>query len=191
MDLSEPQMNDAQFIMNELRKATPSVSLTRELSAKQHEWRNHPSITAFTRQNGLISDADMGRWYEKIQTDPTIQMFGIKTDAGQITGTCGLTSISHVHGSAEFSLLIGPEYHRRGYGRAALIELLKYGFKNLRLNCIWWETFEGNPARTLFKELGMMEEGKCRQRYFKNGAYVDSYIISILRSDAEQQTWWS
>jgi RimJ/RimL family protein N-acetyltransferase len=176
------------------------IKLIKEISPKQQEWRNHPAINAFTRQNGILSATQMMKWREKIEYDPTIEMFGIEAEISHNIdtvldiiniGTCGLTSISQTHGTAEFSLLINPQYHRQGYGRAALIELLKYGFKNLRLNTIFGETFCGNPALKMFKELGMVEEGTARERYFKNGKYTDSHFVSILAREAREQSWWS
>jgi len=193
------------------------VKLTKNISSKQFMWRNDPRINAWTRQNGLISEADQANWFKKIETDNTIQMFGILAPSKFLNkefsqmlrpdqasgvlgvdyhvdtnvGTCGLTSISPVHGTAEFSLLIGPEYQNNGYGKAALIELLKYGFNHLRLNCIWGETFEGNHALKMFLSLGMKEEGRLRSRYFKNGEYKDSIMVSILQSEARSQSWWN
>lgn len=179
------------------------LTLTRNISEEQRSWRNDPEIRRWTRQNGLLSEDDQKKWHEKIETDPTIQMFGIEVDWAEPgidgyrvhgkknVGTCGLTSVNREHGTAEFSLLIGPEYQKKGFGKKALIKLFGYGFRHLRLNCIWGETFENNPAMKMFKELGMIEEGKCRQRYFKNGFYVDSSQISILRQEAERQWWWS
>lgn len=171
------------------------VRLTKEISPKQFQWRNDPAITDWTRQNGLISPADQERWLQKIASDPSLQMFGIlaetEDDGWQNVGTCGLTSISLIHGTAEFSLLIGPEYQQKGYGKAALAALLRYGFEHLRLHCIWGETFEGNHALQMFKSLGMQEEGKVRARYFKNGVFRDATIVSILVNEAKEQSWWT
>ena len=166
------------------------ISLTPFISKKQFYWRNSPEVNAWTRQNGLLSLGDMERWMDRIETDKTIKMFGLMNGT-EAVGTCGLTSIDLTHGTAEFSLLIGPEFHRKGYGRAGLIELLKYGFKNYPLNLIFGETFEGNPARHLFRKLGFVEEGFLRQRYFKNGKHINSIMLSMLREEALCQQWWS
>lgn len=173
-----------------LLNTKPRVRLTRHISEKQFGWRNDPRINAWTRQNGVLSHIDMYRWRKKIAKDPTILMFGILNEKDEEVGTAGLTDICHIHGKAEFSLLIGPEFHKQGFGKAALIELLKYGFKNLRLNLIFGETFENNPAMKMFLDVGMQEEGRLRKRYFKNGSYVDSYMVSILKEEAEAQSWW-
>lgn len=166
------------------------ISLTKELSSKQLEWRNHPSIHAWTRQNGLISPEEHYRWLDKLEKDPSIMMFGILNEKEEI-GTAGFTSISYIHGTAEFSLFIGPEYQSRGYGKAALQELFKYGFNHLRLNLIYGETFETNPALKIFTDLGMSIEGHLRQRYFKNGSYMDTKVISITQKEAKEQRWFT
>lgn len=171
------------------------IKLTKEISSLQLEWRNDPRIYQFTRQNGILSEADMMKWRAKIDSDPTIQMFGVEAYAEDFNayyeiGTAGLTDISYFHGTAEFSLLIGPKHQRQGFGKEALIELLKYGFKHLRLKTIWGETFVNNPAYKMFLSIGMKHEGTVRQRYFKNGEYTDCHIVSILEEEARAQAWF-
>ncbi len=165
------------------------VQLTRTISKKQLSWRNDPRIHAFTRQNGILSDAEHAGWLERIHKDPSILMFGIKDNNDEI-GTCGLTSISLIHGTAEFSLLIDPDKHQKGYGKDALKQLLRYGFDHLRLNLIFGETFVGNHAIKMFLNLGMKKEGQLRSRYFKNGKHIDSIMVSITKEEAEKEAWW-
>jgi len=172
-------------------KKRPVVILTKQISTEQYAWRNDPRITAWTRQNGLISEEDQKKWRERISSDPSIQMFGILSPQGLNIGTAGLTSINHIHGTAEFSLFISPKEQGNGYGKSALIELLKYGFKHLRLNLIWGETFHGNQAKAMFQKLGMKEEGRLRERYFKNGEYVDTHMVSLTRNEARSAEWWT
>lgn len=185
------------------------IKLVSTISDKQQKWRNDPSIYAWTRQNGIIGEKEMENWKDDITYSRKIKMFGIEADTHKIkyevygglvdqlpekisesekdlytnVGTCGLTDIDYIHGKAEFSLLIGPEYQGNGYGKAALLELLKYGFHHFRLNLIWGETIEGNPAREMFKKLGFIEEGLLRKRYFKNGEYKNSTMFSIMKEE--------
>ena len=106
--------------------------------------------------------------------------FGLRN----LVGVCGLTDINLIHRRAEFSLYIFPEYHRRGYAKDALKALFRHGFDDLNLHSIWGETFDGNPALSLFTDkLGMVYEGTRRQFYFKNGKYVDAHIISLTKEE--------
>lgn len=168
------------------------------ISDHQFHWRNHLEINRWTRQNGLLTFDEHKKWLERIKNDPTIKMFGIQAeiclhdsypDVHEI-GTCGFTSLSLIHGTAEFSLLIAPEFQKQGFGKKALQALLRYGFKNMRLNCIWGETFENNPAREMFKKIGMIEEGRHLERYWKNGTFVDSVTYSIRHREAASSCPW-
>lgn len=96
---------------------------------------------------------------------------------------CGLTSIDHLHQRAEFSLYVGPQYRKRGYAKETLKTLFSYGFVALNLNCIWGETFDGNPAAKIFESVGMVREGTRRDFYFKKGKFIDCHLYSVKRSE--------
>ena len=98
-------------------------------------------------------------------------------------GVCGFTSIDHFNRRAEFSLYIAKEHQKHGYGAEALRVLFNHGFLDLGFNCIWGETFEGNPATKTFEKIGMKREGTRRQFYFKNGKMIDAHIYSVLGSE--------
>lgn len=159
------------------------VELVAEIPAKAREWRNDPAIWKWCRQNALISRAAHMRWLDRIETDPTIKMFGVRINAAADIGVCGLTSIDRINQCAEFSLYIAPEFQRRGYAKEALKLLLDHGFKDQNLNRIWGETFDGNPALRMFIDLGMRLEGTSRQAYFRGGKFIDCHRVAILRSE--------
>jgi len=146
------------------------------------DWRNHPSIRRWCRQVGYINEQQQKDWEERIQRDPTIQMFGI-SNGHDFVGVCGLTSINLYHRTAEFSLYIGPEYQKKGYAEKALKELLRYAFMDLGLNNVWGEVLESNPALKLFKKIGFKEEGFLREMYYKEGKMWGCHRISILKSE--------
>ena len=169
------------------------LRLVKKLSDRQIEWRNDPDIQRWTRGSELLSEEDQAKWLKRISQDPTVLMFGVEVEEKSkvpgmkkkptIVGTAGLTSVSHIHKTAEFSLFIGPEYQRKGYGELALRELLNYGFKNLALEVIYGETFEDNPAWSLFQKLGFKETGRHRKRYFKEGRRLDAICFDMLRNE--------
>lgn len=176
------------------------IDLSSEIPAQARVWRNHPDIRRWCRQHTLISISHHERWLKRIEEDPSIKMFGIvavqtanshpEYDDGigsvhtQIpVGVCGLTSIDRLNQKAEFSLYIAPGQHSKGYGEAALRRLCDHGFKDMNLNRIWGEVFDGNPAMKTFERVGFKLEGIQRQSYFRDGKFIDSLIISRLRTE--------
>lgn len=150
-------------------------------------WRNDKEVHQWCRQHTLISKSDQLAWKNKIATDPTIKMFGVyhPTYEGQCVpvGVCGFTSINHRLQSAEFSLYIAPEFQKKGYGIDALTTLLRHGFEDWNFHRIWGEVLDGNPALNTFKDLGFKEDGFLRDTYFKNGVFIGSHMISILKGE--------
>lgn len=176
------------------------VRLSRDISDKQLEWRNHEEVRPFVRENQLLGMVNQRKWLEEIATNPSIEMFGIELhrETEQHTsgvyavggtkiieiGTCGLTSITYIHRTAEYSMLIDPFIRGRGYGTWAMIELLNYGFYHLDLQRIEGEIFETNETMLhVAKKLGFKEEGKRRSSYYKYGKRIDSIIMGLLQEE--------
>lgn len=149
-------------------------------------WRNRYEIWQYCRQHDQISDAEQVRWFNRQSEDSTVRMYKLVVTKGKAltpVGVCGLTSIDHVNRRAEFSLFIAPEAQRQGLGRIGLSLLLDHGFKNLGLNLIWGESFEGNPAIRMFVAMGFSFEGRRRQFYFRNGKFIDAHLFSITAEE--------
>lgn len=142
------------------------------------EERNKPEIWRWCRQSDLISEEDQKAWYFRQNSDPTQRMYLICV-GGNGVGVCGLTSVDTLCHRAEFSLYVFKDHQNQGYGRKALRTLFTHGFRNIGLNLIWGETFEGNHAIDLFISLGMTRDGVRRDFYFKDGQFQDSHLISI------------
>lgn len=163
------------------------VYLSADIPAEAREWRNQKAIWKYCRQNTLISQAGQEKWLERIENDPSIKMFGVNlVEDDKAVGVAGLTSISLSNGSAEFSLYIAPNFQGKGYAKEALVMLLDHSFSDWRLERVWGEVFDYNlRAAKLFKDIGFKEEGVLRHSYFKEGKFINSTIISILRDEFE------
>lgn len=150
-------------------------------------WRNDWRVWQWCRQPDFISDTEQVQWFNRQAADPTIRMYKIVAERDEAkpapVGVCGLTSISHLHRTSEFSLYVAPEAQGRGLGTNALKLLLAHGFNNLGLNVIWGETFAGNPAARIFEKLGFVKEGTRRQLYWKDGRQIDAHLYSILAEE--------
>lgn len=149
-------------------------------------WRNDPKIWRWTRQNDLLTKLAHLEWFEKLGSDPKIKMYVIETLSKGVAasvGVCGLTDIDYMNRRAEFSLYISPDFWGDKLGEKSLKTLFTHGFKNLGLNLIWGESFDGNPAIPMFSRLGMVNEGTRRDFYFRDGKHIDAHLFSVRASE--------
>ena len=176
-----------------------------DIPDQARDWRNHPMVRDWCRESDFITDEQHRAWLDSLKDNPSVRMYGIWT-LGKVKsvdkhgmakvldkfipiGVCGLTGIRQPHMSGEWSLYITPEQRGYGYATEALRCLMHHGFYGLGLNRIWGEIFETNEAcLKLADKVGFQREGKLRSTYYKNGSWLDSVIVSILKSEWEAGT---
>ena len=85
----------------------------------------------------------------------------------------------------EIGILIGDkEFWNRGYGTDATRALVRWGFDGLNLNRIWLRVYEDNArAIRCYEKVGFRIEGRLRQDRFRDGRYLDTIIMAILRDE--------
>jgi RimJ/RimL family protein N-acetyltransferase len=100
-------------------------------------------------------------------------------------GIVSLTSIHPVYNSAEFHIMLGrQDLHGRGIGTAATREMVRHGFEDLNLHRIYLSVLASNaPAIRIYEKVGFKHEGRAREAAFKNGAYVDTLLMAVLRTE--------
>lgn len=62
--------------------------------------------------------------------------------------------------------------------------ILNYAFNEIELNRIQADVFDGNIAsKHVLTKCGMRLEGIARQKYYKNGKFIDTAQYAIIRQD--------
>ncbi len=114
--------------------------------------------------------------------------FAIEVE-GVVIGTTGLQDIERRDGTASVGISItDPAYLGKGFGRDALMVLLEWGFRGQNFRRIWLDTLATNErAIRSYRACGFVEEGHLREHFYFDGAYVDSVVMGILRSEWEAQ----
>ncbi len=72
----------------------------------------------------------------------------------------------------------------RGYASETIRLLLHYAFVDLNLTRVELSYMAGNErAGSVYKKLGFVEEGRLRQKRYRDGKLTDEVIMSVLRSE--------
>ena len=102
----------------------------------------------------------------------------------EFCGYGGLENISWENGNAEISLLIGPEYRKKGYGREAVKLFLQQAFDVMGLYSVHGECYECGP----WEFWDRLIPGSARwlpSRKFYDGSHWDSFYFTYHRRDYE------
>ncbi len=142
-----------------------------------------------------LIDAEMARpraaeeiekWFEEWQKDPKQICFAVrKLDDEQMLGFISLEGILWSHGVAWLGVGIGDRSQwDKGYGRDAILLLLKYGFDELNLHRIQLTVFQYNERGiALYEKLGFRREGVFREFMQREGRRYDMYLYGLLRRE--------
>lgn len=137
-----------------------------------------------------LSRTDIAEWIESHRKNKTDVVWVIADrEDDSCLGHVGLYQVDHRIRCAEFAVMIGArDRWGHGLGREVTTYVVNWGFANLNLNRVSLSVLSLNDrAIHLYKSLGFVEEGRCRQAQFKDSAYLDVIIMSILRSEHERE----
>lgn len=158
-----------------------------DVQGQYPSWLNDETLTQYLEHHVFpYSKASALDYIDNLRHRRDILMLAIIDKiSDKHIGNITLSSISTLHLSAEFTLLLGdPDSHSKGLAKEASRLLFTHGFHTMNLNRIWCGTMQSNtPMQRLALSLGMVEEGIKRQEVYKNGRYNDTIQYSILREE--------
>ena len=121
----------------------------------------------------------------EIENNPKKLQVGIfhKKDKVLI-GVISLNDIDFLNRSCNTGAIIGVKKYRKIFCYLeAYTLLLKHAFEQLNMNKISDGTLSKDVADFLIKTVGFKMEGVRRKEYYKNGKYVDFYLIGLLKEE--------
>ncbi|MBN9656150.1 GNAT family N-acetyltransferase [Halobacillus sp. GSS1] len=147
----------------------------------------HGSGSAYQNNN---PQEDIEAFYEKNLTAQPLwetgRVFMVYTISTKVPiGKCSYSSLNPVTRAAEIGLSIGErEYWGHGYGMDIIQTLLKHLFHTLNLERVQLDTWSGNTqALRLYEKTGFQTEGRLRKNEYVDGAYHDTILMGMLRSE--------
>ena len=158
------------------------------------KWFSDPELRSYLSQHLPIGQAQEEKWFEQNLNghDRNSQAWAIDVQPADMAvgpwvhiGGGGLHDIDWHHRWAELGIFIGArDYWGRGYGTDAVQTLSTWGFDTVNLNRVYLRVFADNArAIRCYEKVGYQHEGRLRQHNFNNGAYRDTLIMGLLRSE--------
>jgi RimJ/RimL family protein N-acetyltransferase len=153
-----------------------------------NKWRNDASLVeSLGAPFRYVSEGVDRAWFDHYMANrSTAVRLAVCESAGKKTvGMVYLTGIDWVARSGEFSIWIAAVAHRgKGAGTAASRGMLRHAFLDLNLHRLHLTVLADNEvARSLYRRLGFVEEGRLRSAAFKNGRFVDLVQMAMLSDE--------
>lgn len=152
-------------------------------------WLNDPDVTENLLRYLPLSLKEEEAWYQKMIASPAEEhYYMVDVFENEKTETIGVTHFHAVdwkNRSTEIAICIGEKkYWDNGYGRETMQLMVRHAFNDLNLNRICLFVFDTNErAKKAYLAAGFVEEGRLREDIYKNGRYIDTHIMSVLRSE--------
>ena len=155
------------------------------------KWRNDENLRQYFREYREFSMTQIKDWYIKMINDNKFEMFVIvDLISEELIGVTGVTYIDWVNRHADVHFYIGKKssWIDEQYSPCAFQLILNYGFKILNLNKLWAEIYEIDVKKlAFFKNNGFRVDATLRDHYYHNGKYYNSHILSLLKSEFENE----
>lgn len=154
-----------------------------------YRWINDREVTRYLQAAYPISLADEERWFDGLTPNDfaTGVGFSIDTKDGVHIGSLGLHDVEPEARTAVLGIMIGEkDYWSNGYGRDAIITLLRFGFGEMNLNRVSLHAFDFNDrAVACYTHCGFQIEGRLRDHHYGEGRYCDVIAMGVLRDEFE------
>ncbi len=152
------------------------------------EWFSDPEVRRYLDMHLPFSMAQEERWFEQLQDrleKQEIVMLTIETEKGACIGNISLFDINWKDRHAELGITIGDKDHwDRGYGSDAVRTMLRLAFDEMNLHRVFLRVHEDNTRGIrCYQKAGFRKEGALRESVFREGAYLDLVVMSILRGE--------
>ncbi len=170
-------------------KRTRLRGVEREDVPRFVEWLNDPEVIQGLLIIAPLSNAQEQNWFDGLRNRPVDeQPLGIEVSTPQgwkLIGNISLMQLDWRSRQAEVGIFIGDKTcWNQGYGRDAMVLMIRHAFYNLGLNRVYLRVHETNPrAAHSYRKAGFVQEGVLRQAHFQNGKFIDVLQMSVLRSE--------
>jgi RimJ/RimL family protein N-acetyltransferase len=118
------------------------------------------------------------------------QLAIVRASDGLLLGNCGVRGVPNRFASeAEFGCELDPQHWKHGYATEAGRAIIDFGFEQLHTHRVFARIFpENRSSAQLAERLGMLLEGRLRERRFFKERWWDHLIYAILEPEWHKLT---
>jgi RimJ/RimL family protein N-acetyltransferase len=133
----------------------------------------------FLHDSRIFTLQEITEWYNK--TNPNYWII-FDSDINERVGYFRLSNHSVINKNIYIGADISQKFKNKGYGTEAYKKFIPLLFGFYDLHKISLEVLEtNNLAIHLYEKLGFVREGVKRQEVYKNGNWINSIIMSIIK----------
>lgn len=144
-----------------------------------------PELKGISQDFSVLENLSETRLYPPDM--PSSMAFRIEHE-DKLIGEISFRTIKWFNRKAEISLFITPEYQGKGFGKQALLMLLKFAFKKMNLYRLEAEVVDYNDkAKSLFEKVGFVLEGRLREAKYNDGKYYDLLRFGLLKHEYDKK----
>lgn len=150
-------------------------------------WLADPEVNRFLLSgHEPITLEEEARWYDEMTASENDHVFEVHvSEDDRYIGNVGLHKIDPRHRSGELGIVIGSKPDQeRGYGRDAMVTLLRFAFGELGLHRVFLYCDPENVrAARAYRAIGFTEVGHARDAVFINDRFHDHLIFDMLEDE--------
>lgn len=178
-----PQLESKRLLLRKLTLAdAPDVQIIRSDEKVMNYMDSDKHVTIQYSENFISENLKMYGQKEGI-------FWGlIEKTSGKFIGDFAYWKIDKKNSRAEIGYALKPEFWGKGFMKEAMIQIINFGFNDLKLHSIEANINPGNEnSRGILTKLGFKKEAYFRENYYFNGEYLDSEIYSLLKIDFQSE----
>ena len=162
----------------------------REDLLRFRDWLNDPEVRRHLSLACPVGLSDEEQWFEdQFRQEPATRSYVIEAprapEEWAPIGVVGFKGLDWRNRQVEFGLFIGDKtLWDGGYGTDATRTLVRFAFRELNLNRVHLRVYEDNVrAIRCYEKVGFKAEGRLRQDLFRDGRYLDTVVMGLLREE--------
>ncbi|KTG28038.1 GNAT family N-acetyltransferase [Haloferax profundi] len=147
-----------------------------------HEMVNDPRVRNGIAAVDPITRTKEREWVESRGDGDDINF--VVCDDGTPVGSIGFKAPNVINGAVEVGYSVAPDHWGKGYATDALRTICGYAFRERRLNKVYANAYETNPASCrVLEKAGFQQEGVLREQGFVDGEHVDTLRYGLLSEE--------